>query len=158
MMKRAFFILITVMSSVLVFSQTSDEEYQYVTYGYREQLQKGLDDKDGYYWKPVYEYRFEYQEDKFFGKNKFIGLFSFEALFRKDDSTPCAIVAIYRAKDHWPKKDGVFLCIPHHKSMKGVFSNTEKYMEEEVDFTDDVMFNYSIAAGRMAMAVSEWKK
>ncbi|NJO87153.1 MAG: hypothetical protein HC821_03880 [Lewinella sp.] len=35
-------------------AQTTEEEYRYVTYGYQEQLEKGLDDKKGYSWKPCF--------------------------------------------------------------------------------------------------------
>lgn len=93
-----------------IYGQTTEEEFQYVTYGYREQLQKGLDDKDGYYWKPILQHKFQYESDKFFRKETHIGLFDFEGLYRKGSSTPCATVAIYRRGTRAKRTGFLFAC------------------------------------------------
>lgn len=151
-MKRILLTITCVVICTLLFSQTTEEEYQYVTYGYREQLQKGLDDKDGYFWKPIIQHRFQYEVDKFFGKETHNGLFDFEGLYRLGNSTPCATVAIYREKDNMSKKDGVFICIPHHDSTQGIFDKAENYFKKEVCFPKEIMHFYVIGLGKLAMA------
>lgn len=141
-----------------LYGQTTEEEYQYVTYGYREQLQKGLDDKKGYNWEPILQYKFQYEVDKFIGKESHTGLFDFEGLYRTGSATPCATVAIYREKDNMSKKDGVYICIPHHESTQGVLDKAEQYLKDKVNFSKQLTHHYAIALGKMAMAYSKCSK
>lgn len=158
MSKITLIIYLIAICCIQLFGQTTEEEYQYVTYGYREQLQKGLDDKEGYYWKPIYQHKFQYEVDKFFRKETHIGLFDFEGLFRKGSSTPCATVAIYREKDNMSKKDGLFICLPHHESTQGISDKAELHLKEKACFSKQIMHHYIVALGKMAMAYSACKK
>lgn len=158
MIARAAFIFLLSLFACAISAQTTEEEYQYVAYGYKEQLQKGMDDKKGYYWKPIFQYRFTYQEEKFVKKLTYTGLFDFEGLYLIGETTPRAVVAIFRKEDNMSKKDGVFMCVPHHKSMQGLLTESARYLKEEVRFSENILYHYTIALGSLAMALSEQKQ
>lgn len=135
-------------------AQTTLEEYLYVTYGYKEQLQKGLDDKKNYHWQVLMQHKFPFKKSGFLQGQYQTGVFDFEGLYRTGESHPCAIVAVFRFREGLPKKDGVFVCIPHPKTDKDIQAKAEKYLMEETDFSESVFQQYAIALGKLAMTQS----
>ena len=144
-------ILILLLSPCFLLSQTTEEEYLYVTYGYKEQLLKGLDDKKGYAWKQILEYKFVYDNEKFIGHKSSLSLFTFEGLYRSGESRPCAIVSIYRKDENIKKRDGVFICLPHPKSDSGVYAKMEAYFKDKVDFNAVLQRYYILALSKLAV-------
>ncbi len=140
----------------VAWSQTGEEEYLYLTFGYQEQLQKGLDDKKGYSWKPITKYKFT---DKMglpmLRRNGMVSSFDFEGLFREGEDTPCSIVCIYRKDENMKKRDGVFIPIPHHESGQDIRAKADEYLKSEVNFKSEVMYHYAIALGRLAIKQSQ---
>lgn len=135
-------------------AQTTLEEYLYVTYGYREQLQKGLDDKKNYHWQVLMQHKFPFKKSGFLQGQYQTGVFDFEGLYRTGETTPCAIAAIFRSREGLPKKDGVFVCIPHPKTDKDIQAKAEKYLVEETDFPESIFQQFSIALGKLAMTLA----
>jgi len=127
--------------------QTSEEEYLYATYGYQEQLQKGLDDKKGYYWKVLTDYVFVDESRKLLLKQNKVSKFEFEGLFRTAESVPCAIVVIYKKDENQKKKDGLFISIPHADSGQDIIAKAELYFEKKVDFNRELLKHYSLGLG-----------
>ncbi len=148
-------ILIFLLSPVFLFSQTSEEEYLYVTYGYKEQLLKGLDDKKGYAWKQILEYKFVYDNEKLIGHKSNLSLFTFEGLYRIGESKPCAIVSIYRKDENMKKRDGVFICIPHPKSETDIYAKMETYFKEKVDFNALLLRYYALALSKLGIVIAQ---
>lgn len=137
-------------------AQTTNEEYLYVTLGYKEQLLKGLDDKKGYSWRQLYQYKFVADNGKLLGRKVQVGVFDFEGLYRTGEAKPCAIVAIYREMEGIPKKDGVFWCLPHPKSGQDVFGKADKHFTEEVGLEKYLLEAYALAVQRLAGVLSQW--
>ncbi len=150
-------ILTAIIATALAFpalSQTSMEEYLYVTFGYKEQLQKGLDDKKGYSWKPLLQHKFSFKKGGFITDQYQVGVFDFEGLYRDGESAPCATVAIFKETEGMAKKDGVFGCIPHPKTEKDIQALAEKYLLEKTQFSVRVFQQYAIGLGKLAMKLA----
>jgi hypothetical protein len=138
-------------------AQTTEEEYLYVSFGYKEQLLNGLDDKKGYSWKQLSEYKFVYDNEKLIGrKSGMVSIFSFEGLYRAGETKPCAIVAIYREKESLKKRDGVFICLPHPKSGTDIFAKVQTHFEKTVDFNSVQLRHYGLALGRLATTIAQF--
>lgn len=160
-MKRLKFYCLLIVTLLLlrneIFSQTTEEEYLYTTYGYKEQLLKGLDDKKGYSWKPLSKYIFM-STDKgipLVGKSGgTMSKFEFEGLFREGGAVPCAIVAIYKATEDMQKRDAVFIPIPHPRSEKNIIAKAEQYFTEEIKLKPKVQTEYVFALGNLAMELA----
>lgn len=148
------FVLFWVSVRLDVASQTTTEEYLYVTFGYKEQLQKGLDDKKGYAWKPLSQHQFPYKKSGFLNSQYQTGVFDFEGLYRNGETRPCAIVAIFRERQGLHKKDGTFVCIPHLLTDKDIQTKAEKYLLEEARFSENVFQQYSIGLGKLAIKLA----
>ena len=155
MRKLLFILLITLMYVGNTYAQTTEEEYLYVTFGYDEQLDKGLDDKKGYSWKPLTDYKFVNKKGTLMWKKSQVSKFEFEGLYRDGESTPCAIVSIYKEDADMKKKDGVFVCIPHPDSGQEVLAKAETYFLEEIDFDADVLSYYSLALSKLAIHMAQ---
>lgn len=137
-----------------VAAQTTMEEYLYATYGYKEQLQKGLDDKKGYSWKPLLQHKFAYKRNGFFNGQYQTGVFEFEGLYRDGETAPCAIVSIFREREGLYKKDGVFICIPHPKTEKDIQDRAEQYLLEETKFSESIFQQYALGLGKLAIRLA----
>jgi hypothetical protein len=96
--------------SMLIFlgvgsAQTTQEEYNYLTKGYKIQVESGLDMKDGYTLKPI-----EINTNVAWDRQRST---TFHGLYRDGDKTPCAILMIYTRID---TRFTEHFCIPHTKS------------------------------------------
>jgi len=136
-------------------AQTSEEEYLYVTYGYKEQLLKGLDDKKGYSWKPITEYKYVNDSGTLVWKKSLVSKFEFEGLYRSGETAPCAIVAIYKEDETMKKKDGQFICIPHADSGQDIIAKAKKYFEEEIGFDKNILSYYSLGLSKLAITLAQ---
>lgn len=155
-MKSTILLILLVSCSMTFLSaQTSGEEYLYLTYGYKEQLLKGLDDKKGYSWKPLAEFKFSNESGKLMWKKALVSKFEFEGLFRENETAPCAIVAIYKEKEDIKKKDGLFIPIPHADSGQEIIGKAKTYFEEEVDFDKNVLSFYSLGLSKLAIVLAQ---
>ena len=155
-MKIGFILAIFLSSCSLLLGQTTEEEYLYVTYGYKEQLLKGLDDKKGYAWKPLLEYRFTYDNEKLIGHKAVLQLVTFEGLYREKETHPCAIVAIYRKDDGMKKRDGIFICIPHPNSGSDIYAKMETYLREKVELNAVQLRNYALALSKLSITLAQY--
>jgi hypothetical protein len=104
-------------------SQTTMEEYNYVTKGYKVQIESGLDMKQGYKFEDVTESTLV-TGDSSYKKTEF------KALFRRDESAPCAILCIFSdvLKNNLQNTD--YICIPHLDSPKDIWALTYKKISE----------------------------
>jgi len=83
---------------------TTEEEYNYVTKGYKTQFESGLDMKKGYILKDLGEWSLKYD-------NVTRGL-TFKGLLRENDTIPCAVMAIYQKKNNGKSSLTEYYCIP----------------------------------------------
>ncbi len=155
MRKQILVLLLTMIYGGTVYAQTTAEEYLYATFGYNEQLDKGLDDKKGYSWKALTDYKFVNNKGTLMWKKSQVSKFEFEGLYRDGESAPCAIVVIYKEDEDMKKKDGVFICIPHPDSGQEILAKAEKYFREEIDLDADVTTYYSLALSKLAIYLAQ---
>lgn len=96
--------------------QTTMEEYNYVTKGYKIQIESGLDMKKGYRLEDVSEHSVTFTEkDKIFKR-----VTTFKGLYREGEKSPCAIMIIYHNQD--PSVNSkVYMCIPHFNSSSEIW-------------------------------------
>lgn len=100
-MKRVLPFLLFVAIAIHLPSQTTLEEYNYITKGYRIQVESGLDMKKGYEFKDLFELVVDvYSTDR---------TMQFRALHRIGNPKPCAIMVIFQRPDTNFKDH---LCIP----------------------------------------------
>ena len=107
-------LLLSVLCSVTAISQTTIEEYNYVTKGYKVQLESGLDMKKGYRFEDIHSIHIEYS-------NGVIRETDFKALLRDGQKLPAAILCIYTHPDNNMKD---YICIPQFNSSKEVWDST----------------------------------
>ncbi|HTB06486.1 MAG TPA: hypothetical protein VK806_05985 [Bacteroidia bacterium] len=103
---KGILILLCFILPIQVYSQsTTEEEYNYITKGYKTQADQGLDIKKGYSLKNYGKWLLS------FG-NKSKGA-TFKGFYRDGDPKPCAIMAIYQElnKDSVPTVTEYY-CIP----------------------------------------------
>ena len=117
-MKKATLILAAAFFSVTLFGQTTEEEYNYLTKGYKVQIESGLDMKKGYEFKDLAN---DYTQ---FYKTISGGLFEsdqttletrgvkFLALHKIGDVKPKALLMIYTGPDNSIS----YFCIPTSNS------------------------------------------
>lgn len=89
----------------IVCSQTTMEEYNYLSEGYKMQIEKGLDMKKGYIIKEYDTWGMDY--------GTFERQVIFKGLFREGKDKPCAILMILRRTNSDYEE---FICIPHYDS------------------------------------------
>ncbi|MBC6996158.1 hypothetical protein QWY85_05015 [Neolewinella lacunae] len=126
-------------------AQTSQEEYLYVVYGYKEQLAKGLDNKDGYTWESLYQYDFSYQQAKLLGKETKKGRFLFSVLRKKDTNEYRATVVIFLDESNRMQSEGMFWCIPHPKSTSALKEQSHEYLATELKLPPEILLGYAQA-------------
>jgi hypothetical protein len=97
-------------------SQTTIEEYNYITKGYQIQLESGLDMKKGYRLEDVTESRVTMAGDSSYRKTVF------KALYREGETTPAAIMCIYSFVINGKTVNTDYLCIPQAESSKEIWS------------------------------------
>ncbi|MGC3977860.1 MAG: hypothetical protein QM751_06240 [Paludibacteraceae bacterium] len=99
MKTKVFIISILLISSVAGFSQTSWEEYNYITNGLKTSIEQGLDLKKGYYFSDMQSFNYG---------NKKIELYKFKRT--KNKTTACIVI-----KTMWNGGKN-FYCLPTQQS------------------------------------------
>lgn len=114
--------------SVAAIAQTTETEYNYLTKGYKIQLESGLDMKKGYSFKNTGDWSVDYPNFK--------RVVEFKALYRDNDSIPCATLMILKRTDTNFEE---YICIPHYKSDASIWDKAH------ADFKK-ASTNWSVAA------------
>ena len=105
-------------------SQTTMEEYNYVTKGYQIQLESGLDMKKGYRLEYITETSAVMAGDSSYRKTEF------KALYRGSDSSLAAIMCTYSFVVNGKTISTDYLCIPQPGSSKEIWSNVYQKISE----------------------------
>ncbi len=100
--------------SSVSYSQTTLEEYNYVTKGYKVQVESGLDMKKGYRFEDIHAIHIQYSD----GIERET---QFKALFKEGQKLPAAILCIYSRSNSAPKD---YICIPSFGSTKEIWDST----------------------------------
>ena len=96
------------------YSQTTLEEYNYVTKGYKVQMESGLDMKKGYRFEDIHTIHIQYSD----GVERET---QFKALFKEGQKQPSAILCIYSHSDDGTRD---YICIPQFSSSKEIWDST----------------------------------
>jgi hypothetical protein len=111
--------------SLSVFGQTTEEEFNYITKGYKIQLASGLDMKKGYEFKAIDGWGINY--------GSFERKATFKQLFREGETTPCATLMILERTDTDYEE---YLCIPHYGSTDEIWNKAYNgFKESAKDWT-----------------------
>lgn len=147
-MKKLFYFLfmpiIFNLSSYECFGQTTLEEYNYLSKGYKIQLESGLDMKKGYIIKDISE-----------TNETFVGGFErtvlFKHLYRENESKPCATLMIQKRPDTGYIE---YFCIPHKDSSLEIWQKARvDYNRISNNYTESSAF-YSWAMIKMISELS----
>lgn len=92
------------------FGQTTNEEYNYVTKGFKIQIESGLDMKKGYGLKKM--------PDTSVGYGSMKREVQFWLLYRTDELIPCATIMRFNRTD---TSFDAYLCIPHLESSEQIW-------------------------------------
>ncbi len=118
-MKSFFLALVTILFSINGYSQTTLDEYTFITKGYKFQIEYGLDMKKGYTLKDYYTST----EDIIPNIEQENIIVSFKALIKTGVTGPRALMMIIDNKDTKNKR---YLCIPHIKSSRELWIQAKK--------------------------------
>ncbi len=94
-------------------AQTSLEEYNYVTNGYKMQVEGGLDMKKGYRFEDLTQHVTQSATSDITWTTEF------KALYRIGESKPCAILCIFSNSSEQNKH---YLCIPSSASTREIWN------------------------------------
>lgn len=136
-MKNIFIFVFFIFTSFYTFSQTTMEEYNYITKGYRIQIESGLDMKKGYILKDYYTY----QDTGSLDYNARIRNVQFKALYKTGKSKPVALMMIWKRTDNGYKG---YYCIPQINSSDEIWQKAK-----------DLWYNQSKSWGK---SVNSWNK
>lgn len=89
MKNKLLFTLVATLFTITVVAQTTEEEYNYVTKGYKVQMESGLDMKKGYSLKDLGNWSLNFGSD---GTREAV----FKGLYRDNSTKSCAIMLIYK--------------------------------------------------------------
>jgi hypothetical protein len=103
-------------------SQTTQEEYNYITKGYKVQIESGLDMKKGYSFTDLGDWGLTHGTEK--------RRCEFKALMRSGQAKPCAILMIYKRTDI---ENGAtyYVCIPSQGSSDEIWKQTLDFINEK---------------------------
>lgn len=110
-----------VLSSLCLFGQTTMEEYNYLTKGYKIQMESGLDMKKGYSMREVDEWGTKRDDGSFIRSSKLL------QLYRDGESEPCAGLIIFFYPSGW-SSDYHYQAIPH------IYSDDDVWGKAKDDF------------------------
>lgn len=112
--------------SMKLFSQTTQEEYNYITKGYKVQIESGLDMKKGYSFQDYGTWGLAESGAK--------RECEFKGLVRSGQTKPCAILMIYRRTDI-PDGAKYYICIPSGDATE-LWQQTLKIIKEDLNDSD----------------------
>jgi len=110
-----------------LFSQTTQEEYNYITKGYKVQIESGLDMKKGYTLVDLGKWSLTHSSEK--------RECEFKGLVRQGKTKPCAVMMIYRRTDI-PNGAVMYICIPSKDSASEIWNQTLNFINENFKNND----------------------
>lgn len=104
-------------------AQTTQDEYNYLTKGYKEQIEKGYDMKKGYTMTDLGNWGLNYGAQQ--------RQCTFKGLVRQGQKQPCAILMIYQRTDiangaNW------YICIPSNNSSDEMWQQTLAFINSNL--------------------------
>jgi hypothetical protein len=146
-MKKITTLFCLVISLNSLFSQTTQEEYNYITKGYKIQLESGLDMKKGYSLSELGSWGLTHGTEK---RNC-----TFKGLVRDGQTKPSAIMLIYKRTDI--ANGAVFyICIPSQDAPENIWNQTLSFINE--NFKDNIQLNNTVIWALMKFASQETQK
>ncbi len=130
MKKLLFFVPIFIVFVISASGQTTLEEYNYITKGYKVQIESGLDMKKGYTIKDYGNWGLNHGEET--------RDIEFKGLYRTGQTKPCAIMLIYKRTDI---SSGVtwYICIPSNQSEDSIWELSLSFISENCKDNDALM-------------------
>jgi hypothetical protein len=127
-----------VFASVCLSAQTTLEEYNYITKGYKIQMESGLDMKKGYYLQPL--------KSVTYNANRVSRTFNFKNLVRIQGEKICAIMVEYikseqNIHNRW-ENTVTYFCIPAKNSSTEIWELAKK---QNTSIQKDLAIAYSWA-------------
>ena len=110
------FVLTLLFSTTKSYAQTTQEEFNYITKGFKVQEESGLDMKKGYSFVELGDWGLNSGAEK----RKCI----FKGLVRQGQTKPCAIMMIYKRNTENPTAPTYYLCIPSTNSPEEIWQQT----------------------------------
>jgi len=141
-------LIITILFSITSsFGQTTQEEYNYITKGYKVQLESGLDMKKGYSFADLGNSAVTSGTEK--------RTTEFKALLKEGQSKPVAIMMIYRRTDI---SNGavMYVCIPSQDAPKEIWSQTMDFIS--ANFKNNDIMLQTVIWGLMKFGSKEASK
>lgn len=118
----ASFFITLLFSSLTASAQTTQEEYNYITKGYKVQIESGLDMKKGYTLVDLGNWGLDHNPEH--------RECTFKGLVRQGQTKPCAVLMIYKRTD---VANGAtfYVCIPSAGSSEDVWNQTLGFINTE---------------------------
>ncbi|TYB78306.1 hypothetical protein [Bizionia myxarmorum] len=133
---KHYFTLIAILFITLGFAQTTQEEYNYLTLGYADQLEKGLDMKQGYNLRFVSKSSIKFQGDSY----REIEVY---ALHKTAGDFQGLLLKFYRSNN----KSAMYFCVPTTNAGAELWNdfNSKIYndFKEHKTFTFNTIINFS---------------
>jgi len=111
----AFLMLTFFFSTNLLFGQTTQEEYNYITKGYKVQVESGLDMKKGYSLTDLGDWGLKNGSEN--------RKCEFKGLVKQGQTKPCAIMMIYKRTDI-TNGANYYICIPSADASPEIWQQT----------------------------------
>jgi len=118
-----------IIGTASVFGQTTQEEYNYITKGYKVQIDSGLDMKKGY--------SFLDYGSSGLNSGSETRTCEFKGLVRQNQNKPCAIMMIYRRTDI-PNGQVYYICIPSANSSDELWKQTLNVISTDIAGTRNI--------------------
>jgi hypothetical protein len=122
-------LIVLVIGTVRVAGQTTQEEYNFITKGYKVQLDSGLDMKKGYLFTDYGKYSLSFGSEQ--------RECEFKGLTRQGQTKHCAIMMIYRRTDI-PNGQVFFICIPSADAPDEIWKQTLKVINTDLAGTKNL--------------------
>jgi hypothetical protein len=146
-MKKVVIVLLAFAAVCKITAQTTQEEYNYITKGYKIQLESGLDMKKGYSLTDLGHWGLNHDTEK---RNC-----TFKGLVREGQVKPCAILLIYQRTDL--SNGAVFyICIPSADAPENIWEQTLDFIN--ANFKDNIQFNNTVLWALMKFSAQETQK
>ena len=124
-MKKMLFVCLMAVLCIQAQSQTTWDEYNYCTKGYKDVLEKGLSAKAGYKVTDVTEQKLSWQNGKEYATAWL------KSLKKTANNKTVAYILIYQLRDKTDNKQ--YMCIPHPDSSSDILNSYLTSLSEAID-------------------------